>query len=62
MKDMQHLDETSETLETYACNIMRFHRNVTLVVRRIKRLVVVELANAKVGSALAEWGAQRNPG
>jgi hypothetical protein len=47
MKHMQHLDETSKTLETYVCN-MRFQRNVTLVVGRMKKLVVVELVGTKV--------------
>jgi hypothetical protein len=32
---MQHPDKTYETLETFACN-MRFQRNVTLVLGRMK--------------------------
>jgi hypothetical protein len=32
---MKHLQHTSETLETYACN-MRFQRNVTLLLERMK--------------------------
>jgi hypothetical protein len=40
-KPLQHTSETTETLETYACN-MRFQRNVTLLLGRME-LVVVEL-------------------
>ena len=36
-----HTSETTETLETYACN-MRFQHNVTLLLRRME-LIVVEL-------------------
>jgi hypothetical protein len=35
IKHMQHPDKTYETLETFACN-MRFQRNVTLVLGRMK--------------------------
>jgi hypothetical protein len=47
---MQHLDETSETLETYICNV-RFQRNVTLLLERIE-VVVAELdAGTEVGGS-----------
>jgi hypothetical protein len=34
MKQLQHISETSEILEIYACN-MRFHRNISLLRSRI---------------------------
>jgi hypothetical protein len=34
MKQVQHTSETSETLETYACN-MRFHHDISLLRSRI---------------------------
>jgi hypothetical protein len=38
---MQHISKTTETLETYACNI-RFQRNVTLLLKQME-LVLMEL-------------------
>jgi hypothetical protein len=47
---MQHLDKTSETLETYTCNV-RFQRNITLLLERIE-VVVAELdAGTEVGGS-----------
>jgi hypothetical protein len=40
MKPLQHTSKTTETLETYACNI-HFQRNVTLLHVRME-LVLVE--------------------
>jgi hypothetical protein len=40
-KHLQHTSETSETLETYVCN-MRFQRNISLLLRRIESRCCVD--------------------
>jgi hypothetical protein len=41
MKNLQYTSKTSETLETYACN-MRFQRNISLLLRRTEACRRVE--------------------
>jgi hypothetical protein len=59
VKHLQRTTETSETLETYACN-MRFQHNITLLLERW-RIVVAELdASVEVGSDV--WSSWRRGG
>jgi hypothetical protein len=51
MKHLQHPFGTSETLETYFCN-MRFQRNISLLLRRMEARWRVEFTSVElVGGA-----------
>jgi hypothetical protein len=62
VKHLQHTSKTSETLETYSCN-MRFQRNITWLLRRHYATLgeqgslgehVHEAATGELGSLLDE--------
>jgi hypothetical protein len=75
MKQLQHTSETSETLETYTCN-MCFHRNISLLRTRVAPAMALTAAttfwwgmasSAAPQQHLDTWGMghdaqQRGPG
>ena len=49
MKHLQHISKTSETLETYFCN-MRFQRNISLLLRRMEARRYVEFTGVELAA------------